>query len=176
MATLLHFQRNKQWYPIFWWIGKNRNDFNIAENSCYHSWLATCLSPMLTCYFMNEVIPETHGVHYINIDLRHHYYYRVTIPLLVDYEGIFYPVINVSAHIWLITYIVCLRLYMFPLLPVSLDCPFWLPLQYSLMFIYARNFQFLNNVIYRSSGINIKKTHTFSTYIWKITSNSAKDI
>jgi len=91
-----------------------------------------------------------------NIDLRYHYYYRVTIQLLVDYEGIIYPVINVSALIWLIRYIVCLRHYMFPLLPVSLDCPFLLPLRYSLMFIYARNFQFLNNVIYRSSGEHLR--------------------
>jgi hypothetical protein len=120
---------------IFLWIGRNHNDFNIAENSYYHSWLATFLSPMLTCYFKNEVIPETHGVHYIK--------YRSTLSLLfqghdttVDYKGIIYPVINVSALIWLIGYIVCLRHYMFPLLPISLDCPFWLPLRYSLMFIY----------------------------------------
>jgi hypothetical protein len=138
---------------IFLWIGRNHNDFNIAENSYYHSWLATFLSPMLTCYFKNEVIPETHGVDYIK--------YRSTLSLLFQghdttacgLQGYHLPS-NQCFSTDMAYWVHCLS--------SSLYVPFVAnfsglsiliaPSVFSNVYLsWARNFQFLNNVIYRSS-------------------------
>jgi hypothetical protein len=127
-TLLLYENRNRQHNTEL----KTRKHVNVQRRVCWQHAYRPCLLAILwTKLFQKRMVCNIS-----NIDLRYHYYYRVTIPLLVDYKGIIYPVINVSALIWLMRYIVSLRHYMFLLLPVSLDCPFWLPLRYSLMFIY----------------------------------------
>ena len=97
----------------------------VGGESVLHIFLALCI--VLLCVFMFWVLC---------CDVRYDYLIKTMFGSSLP------PVVCTKAHVFfmLFVFVLCfcfvfLRL-VYPMLPVSLDCRFWLPLRYSLTFIW----------------------------------------